>query len=834
MGKENSSQPPASKHRRVGLACSQCRARKARCNGDQPACASCVAAGQQCSYKANSTKKRGLPTGHAHEMELRAAVFERVLGIAFSRDPTLEREILAILHSANGDSILDGIWPASVEFSDLSEFFADWRSSPVSHEFEQIIDLIKSKYGANAGRRRTQFIQQGHSSSADHPPAKRRMTSVSDLSPNSTHHLSLLAAAASTSLNSSPSMVTSPSIQSHAKPAVSITLDHVGKFLNPRDGSINYIGPSSGLSGASLSDLAFPTSEFPALFPFTRKSNDNALTTANAGETLADEMLGKPLPPDISHLLNMYFVTTHSWLPILDRFGIIRLAHQTSFRSAKETRMRDVADRGILWAVLALSTAHLDGSQKIYDQNSLSTLPRCELYASYALSSLNAAQALVTQSDDPFAFLSCAQLKTVLSLFYLAKGQWGDSWYFITSACRYAIDTGAFLDSPESASDTFVNSEIRNELCKRRLRAWAGCFVLDTIIASKVGMIPNLRAEDWQLPTVEETGADEWDVYQSPTMADAHTFANPARCLSVFNHYMALIRIWNIVLTSRLYLPARELSTSGDRSTVTLLSKQVDYLVSELRSWESELPSHCFFQEQLANLSTTEKLGTSNPTPYLINLNMTYLLVQSLVYSAVFNHPSLKVSTPESTTLTAATGRMYSRTLLGVSQLIRLILTTPTLYMHLLPPTFEYYVFRTTSLATFINLKDRNSIVNSAYGDYRTVLNKAMGFLKLVISIWPAAMLSYRVLSDQNDPKKALQHASTPDFASTIAQYSLNTPTAMGAPFADIAIKDNQESEKYHVRPDKLLSSTLAPASSRVNADFGDLSIFDMKASRQV
>ncbi|KAJ4129616.1 hypothetical protein NW754_003898 [Fusarium falciforme] len=63
------SRPRLNKRKRVSRACDYCRARKHRCDGRRPACSSCSATRQQCSY-GSGIKKRGLPTGYVRALEL--------------------------------------------------------------------------------------------------------------------------------------------------------------------------------------------------------------------------------------------------------------------------------------------------------------------------------------------------------------------------------------------------------------------------------------------------------------------------------------------------------------------------------------------------------------------------------------------------------------------------------------------------------------------------------------------------------------------------------------------------------------------------------------------
>ena len=72
---------------RISHACDRCRSRRAKCDGIQPTCVTCAAAGASCTYGTH-TKKRGLPTGYVRLLELLwALVFESIPG---AEDATLQ------------------------------------------------------------------------------------------------------------------------------------------------------------------------------------------------------------------------------------------------------------------------------------------------------------------------------------------------------------------------------------------------------------------------------------------------------------------------------------------------------------------------------------------------------------------------------------------------------------------------------------------------------------------------------------------------------------------------------------------------------------------------
>ncbi|CAI6095279.1 unnamed protein product [Clonostachys chloroleuca] len=85
------------KRKRVTRACDSCRIRKHRCDGTYPTCSPCFAIHQSCSYGSDN-RKRGLPTGYVHALELlwslvftvvpnsRSIVKTLMSGIQFSLD----------------------------------------------------------------------------------------------------------------------------------------------------------------------------------------------------------------------------------------------------------------------------------------------------------------------------------------------------------------------------------------------------------------------------------------------------------------------------------------------------------------------------------------------------------------------------------------------------------------------------------------------------------------------------------------------------------------------------------------------------------------------------
>ncbi|KAJ5496905.1 hypothetical protein N7463_008892 [Penicillium fimorum] len=110
--------PRPSKRQRIFRACDQCRRRKSKCDGGQPACSICRTANRTCSYQ-NGGGRRGLPPGYVRSLET-------VLGLVLQNVPNSERTVHDLLtKSKNNDHFLARdpaiIWRQSQLAKDLSK-----------------------------------------------------------------------------------------------------------------------------------------------------------------------------------------------------------------------------------------------------------------------------------------------------------------------------------------------------------------------------------------------------------------------------------------------------------------------------------------------------------------------------------------------------------------------------------------------------------------------------------------------------------------------------------------------------------------------------------------
>ncbi|KAL2801865.1 fungal-specific transcription factor domain-containing protein [Aspergillus granulosus] len=90
--------PQPCKRQRICRACDQCRRRKSKCDGTQPACKICTAAGRRCSYQ-HGGGRRGLPTGYVRGLEIALGlIFQHVSNSQDTlskllRDPQTDRNL---------------------------------------------------------------------------------------------------------------------------------------------------------------------------------------------------------------------------------------------------------------------------------------------------------------------------------------------------------------------------------------------------------------------------------------------------------------------------------------------------------------------------------------------------------------------------------------------------------------------------------------------------------------------------------------------------------------------------------------------------------------------
>ncbi|THY92363.1 hypothetical protein D6C93_05969 [Aureobasidium pullulans] len=247
-----------------------------------------------------------------------------------------------------------------------------------------------------------------------------------------------------------------------------------------------------------------------------------------------------PLPSDWHDLIQIYLTVEHSWLPILERHALFRIAYtyqdHCDPRKCLDDRRR--GEFSSLWAVLALGEVHSYGisSSRVVQFRSISQyfLSKDPMHEDY----LDYAQALLLEST----------LHLGRSNLVLAK-----------SALAQAFVLSSAVEGQDLSAKVAFQKQLHLTL--------SGCFVVDTLLSFTMGTRPQMTSDD--LPSsspCDESGSDEWEPFvnkfgklPSSGSSSVSTLAAPSRVSSTFNYLVKLLCILNAAMreqTSKVALTA--------------------------------------------------------------------------------------------------------------------------------------------------------------------------------------------------------------------------------------------------------------------------------------
>ncbi|OJJ00777.1 hypothetical protein ASPVEDRAFT_82333 [Aspergillus versicolor CBS 583.65] len=385
------SSPRPCKRQRICRACDQCRRRKSKCDGEQPVCRICQAAGRNCSYE-NGGGRRGLPTGYVRGLET-------ALGLMFQKNPSCEKDLLVLLRerrtAASRNRAVDR-WRNSKAATILSQ------SSPAGPG-----DLSTEENVDDDGE---WVVDEKHNA---------------------------------------------PSEQESAAP-------------RPNEAGIIQKTPSA--------------------------------------QTECNEAIDMPLPSNTSELLDVYFVYTHSWFPILERRVLLRAMYtypgEQPFHSSCHF---------VLWAVIAYASLIKGDSTLTVTPTEISLCIRKRILSNSMTLDLDVVRALI-----------------ILVLVHLDIGDIQLAWVLIGQAARML-----YLLPKSSQTGRFRN-------------AFHGCMFLDTVISAFLGRAPSLSTEE-QLSCgpVEEDDMEEWDSW---SISGNVAGRGPLQSLSIFNRLRQLTQVLSSIL----------------------------------------------------------------------------------------------------------------------------------------------------------------------------------------------------------------------------------------------------------------------------------------------
>ncbi|KAH7247187.1 hypothetical protein NW759_007953 [Fusarium solani] len=293
---EDSDEGPHGKARhRVTRACNECRRRKDRCDGQRPACMSCVAGSRACSYGGPS-KKRGLRTGYVRALEI-------LLGLIFSTVEESESWICGLLQGNDENATFR---PKALEAHVSSErapeiLLEAWRKGPTVKLVEQ---LLEAPDGDDDGT-------------------------------DSTKHFDVkLAEALALSHRGG-----------RGKPFVD---SNQGALLSPMNTDTTPMATVALSSGTPRGE------SHPVFSTEARESSLGGPISLPLDPGLSVPSDPPPVPQLPSHwpyLLDLYFATTHCWFPISQKHELLRTAYTLANATAGLDSVSQ-GDSAFLYAVL--------------------------------------------------------------------------------------------------------------------------------------------------------------------------------------------------------------------------------------------------------------------------------------------------------------------------------------------------------------------------------------------------------------------------------------------------------------------------------------------------
>jgi hypothetical protein len=238
------------------------------------------------------------------------------------------------------------------------------------------------------------------------------------------------------------------------------------------------------------------------------------------------------LPKNWSYLMDVYFETTHSWLPISQKHELLRTAYTVANNPSTSVNSPSSGELAFLHAVL------------IYASNqasSITNLSKPPLDDNYGV---EPSQALIQSSlfSDSAAYdLGHIRAFLVLSLLEMDQSHWTAAWVCIGRAVYTATSLGLILRN--SAEEHLVcGDDVKRTLL--------GCVILETIIASRLGTATCLQSSDISPKSLLMTdGMEEWEPWQPKILLDTRATPNlhvsnphvPGHGISTFNRLLQVI-----------------------------------------------------------------------------------------------------------------------------------------------------------------------------------------------------------------------------------------------------------------------------------------------------
>ncbi|KAK2685263.1 hypothetical protein QWA68_015643 [Fusarium oxysporum] len=597
------------KRRRVTLACNFCRTKKIKCDGAEPKCSTCNSYGAACDYPQRS-RKRGVPAGQLQHLLRHQATTEFLLGYLLSQVADIEGAIKSALECLEADSR-----------ADCDRYQGVWRNSPLCQSFGGLV------------AEQTSVVSLGletSQSNLDRP--------IDDMDK---------AQATQTSRENRSSPATSPALQENT-PALAYrpTKQDPSAAL-----TLGFTSQSPPLDSCPLPNLQNSLPDIEGLdrfkvLPATRRTFPLLPSKEDGGPDIEimlflSTLLRNSVPPDKGQLpqngavlLRRYFTSIHSVIPLLDKIDLLQFFHNGRDATADQQQTLLSHEKlAIIWSSCAL--AHKEPQNDI----------RLQSYAYIA--------ELVSSSRvDLECIASRIQSLILFTLNLLHDRSWIAAREVITVLCDWAIRQKRFDSTrPLHGGDNSVAWGT-----KHQERAWTACFLLDTLLASRLGLLPSLRSQNCPIPLIQEDDWEEWDTWAFP--GDPMRQKAPARIASTYNQLIRLVYIFNTYLSSTTLYYFSPDSESYSARVSTAISAYRS-LCTSFKGWSCDLPDHL---KDLMIWDINDHPSVELPTdsaPYTLSLNLAYhsFISFSCHKTLSFNGPLTK-QRPQASVMDAASHRL--------------------------------------------------------------------------------------------------------------------------------------------------------------------------------
>ncbi|KAK6454407.1 fungal-specific transcription factor domain-containing protein [Scheffersomyces xylosifermentans] len=591
----------ATKKRRVKQACDYCRSKKAKCDGKAPTCSTCIVNSETCTYT-QSSKRRGLPTGYTHDLEKKVLLFQALIANVIHEIPELGRTIEAKFSAAMVEPVESHKFVGN--FNDLQVL---WDSGNLSKTVDRfIIDNGNAIHEAKSSTNGLSSISQLQAQQAQQAQqADQRLSQ--QLNPN---NLSGLLNNPIFGVNSNVAqqdfnLINDPSF---------FLNDDIFQFIsdeleeNSTDNwepvALQYHGLSSLISGFTTKAIQQYNNRLliDHKNPFRVGSIFNVSSSAinaSISNTVKLPMEIFQFPPNVRKVVDCYFQIYHPWVPMLDRISILRQVHHLqSFNNSTDKSKLNASDCNLIalvWAIMALGQL---GSST----SAANAINNNKLTASYAKN------AIMSLENSFTSTIETIQAQVLLGLYFYQLGQWDFSWVLISSGSRMAIDVRLMTPATtyDENSGSMKKSKSATTLDKiNRERTWATVYVVNTLLASRMGRSPVVRAMDWPIPSINNEGWEEWETWKCFHSPDDIQL-NSGRFLSTFNEFIKVISILNLALTSTIDTSKGMLEDEDDEDSVEKPDIKIApderrnsnkltiaYFKKSLGEWYASLPDYC-------------------------------------------------------------------------------------------------------------------------------------------------------------------------------------------------------------------------------------------------